>query len=169
MIRGVTKHRLHCILKPCLETSVKPYVQYAVELGVNGGVHLNGALGRLIWPVSEGFHSRSADPYQGQLQIMKVIFRDYRANPVICRPTSGAVPRPMGDANATCLAGLSWCGWGRLRSSKVIGVVDKVSRPTCRSVGLLTGRVYLTGTSMTLVRGDPWVPMSLKVVAITQD
>jgi hypothetical protein len=44
----------------------------------------------------------------------------------------------------------------------VAGVVDKVSGPTCSSVGLLTGQVHLTGTSRTLVSGDPWVPMSLK-------
>jgi hypothetical protein len=45
-------------------------------------------------------------------------------------------------------------------SSKVAGIVDKVSGPTCRSVGLLAGWVHLTGTSGTLVDGDPWVPMS---------
>jgi hypothetical protein len=28
---------------------VKPYVNYAVELGVNGEVPFNGALGCLIW------------------------------------------------------------------------------------------------------------------------
>jgi hypothetical protein len=47
-------------------------------------------------------------------------------------------------------------------SSKVAGVVDKVSGPTCRSAGFLTGWVHLTGTSRTLVSGDTWVPMSLK-------
>jgi hypothetical protein len=30
--------------------SKKPYVQYVVELGVNGGIPLNGAIGYLIWP-----------------------------------------------------------------------------------------------------------------------
>jgi hypothetical protein len=40
--------------------------------------------------------------------------------------------------------------------------MDKVSGPTCRSVGLFIGRVHLTGTSRTLVGGDPWVPMSLR-------
>jgi hypothetical protein len=44
----------------------------------------------------------------------------------------------------------------------VAGVVDNVSKPTCRSVGLLTGRVHLTGTSRTLVGGGPWILMSLK-------
>jgi hypothetical protein len=39
--------------------------------------------------------------------------------------------------------------------------VDKVSRPTCTSAGLLAGRVHLAETSGTLVGGDPWVPMSL--------
>jgi hypothetical protein len=38
--------------------------------------------------------------------------------------------------------------------------MDKVSRPTCRSVELLAGRVHLTGTFRTLLGGDPWVPMS---------
>jgi hypothetical protein len=47
-------------------------------------------------------------------------------------------------------------------SSKVAGTVDKVSGPTCRSAGLLAGRLRLTGTSRTLVGGDPWVPMSHK-------
>jgi hypothetical protein len=42
--------------------------------------------------------------------------------------------------------------------------MDKVSGPTCRSVGLLTGRVHWIGTSGTLVGGDPWVPMSLRMV-----
>jgi hypothetical protein len=49
------------------------------------------------------------------------------------------------------------------RSSKVAGTADTVSRPTCRSVELLAGRVHLTGTSRTLVGGDPWVPMSHNV------
>jgi hypothetical protein len=40
--------------------------------------------------------------------------------------------------------------------------VDQVSGPTCRSAGLLSGRVHLTGTSETLVGGDPWVPMSIR-------
>jgi hypothetical protein len=40
--------------------------------------------------------------------------------------------------------------------------VDKVVRPTCRSAGLLAGQVHLTGTSRTVVGGDPWVPMPLK-------
>jgi hypothetical protein len=48
--------------------------------------------------------------------------------------------------------------------NKVAVVVDKVSGPTCRSVGLLIGWVHLTGTSRTLVGGDPWVPMSLRRV-----
>jgi hypothetical protein len=43
----------------------------------------------------------------------------------------------------------------------VVGVVDKVSGLTCRSAGLLAGRVHLTGTSGILVGGDPSVPMSL--------
>jgi hypothetical protein len=43
----------------------------------------------------------------------------------------------------------------------VVGIVDKVFGPTCRSVGLLAGRVHLTWTSRTLVGGDSWVPMSL--------
>jgi hypothetical protein len=38
--------------------------------------------------------------------------------------------------------------------------MDKVSGTTCRSAELLAGRVHLTGTSRTLVGGDPWVPMS---------
>jgi hypothetical protein len=42
--------------------------------------------------------------------------------------------------------------------------LDKVFGTTCRSTGLLAGRVYLTGTSGTLVGGDPWVPMSLTLV-----
>jgi hypothetical protein len=40
--------------------------------------------------------------------------------------------------------------------------VDKVSGPTCRLGGLLEGRVHLSGTSGTLVGGDPWVPISHK-------
>jgi hypothetical protein len=37
--------------------------------------------------------------------------------------------------------------------------VDKVSGRTCRSAGLLAGRVHLLGTSGTLIGGDPCVPM----------
>jgi hypothetical protein len=40
--------------------------------------------------------------------------------------------------------------------------VDKVLGPTCRLAGLLAGRVHLTGTTGTLVGGDPWVSMSHK-------
>jgi hypothetical protein len=47
-----------------------------------------------------------------------------------------------------------------MRSSKVVGVADKASGPTCRSAGLLAGRVHLTGTFGTLVGGDPWVATS---------
>jgi hypothetical protein len=50
-----------------------------------------------------------------------------------------------------------------IRLSKVAGVLDKISGPSCRSVGLLAGRVHLTGTSGTLPgRWGPWVPSSLK-------
>jgi hypothetical protein len=35
-------------------------------------------------------------------------------------------------------------------------------RPTDRSVGLLVGRTHLSGTAVSLVGGDPGVPMSLK-------
>jgi hypothetical protein len=41
------------------------------------------------------------------------------------------------------------------------GVEDKVSGPTCRSAGLMAGWINLTGTSGTLVGGNPWVPISL--------
>jgi hypothetical protein len=43
--------------------------------------------------------------------------------------------------------------------------VNKVSEPTCKSAGLLAGRVHLTGTSGTLAGGDPWVPMSHRVIS----
>jgi hypothetical protein len=52
-----------------------------------------------------------------------------------------------------------------IRSSKVFlghWVADKVTGPNCRSAGLLAGRVHLTGTSGTLVGGNPWIPMSVK-------
>jgi hypothetical protein len=49
-----------------------------------------------------------------------------------------------------------------MRSSEVAWVVGKVFGPTCRSAGLLAGRVHLTGTFGTLVGGDLCVPMSLK-------
>jgi hypothetical protein len=32
--------------------------------------------------------------------------------------------------------------------------------PTVRSAGLLVGRTHLSGTAVSLVGGDPWVPMS---------
>jgi hypothetical protein len=47
-------------------------------------------------------------------------------------------------------------------SSLVVGVVNKVFGPTCRSVGLLAGQVHLIGTFGTLASGDPLVAMSLK-------
>jgi hypothetical protein len=47
-------------------------------------------------------------------------------------------------------------------SSKVAGILDKVSGPTRRSAGLLTGWVHLVGTSRTLVAGDLWVPVDGK-------
>jgi hypothetical protein len=50
----------------------------------------NGALGRLIWPVGLGFHSRSVDPHRGRLHIRKASFRDYREDPAILGPTGGA-------------------------------------------------------------------------------
>jgi hypothetical protein len=43
-------------------------------------------------------------------------------------------------------------------ASKVVGIVDNVFGPTCRSVGLLVGRVHLTGTSGTLVVGTHGYP-----------
>jgi hypothetical protein len=73
-----------------------------------------------------------------------------------------ALHRDLGEACATSSAGLPESGSGRPRSSKVVGIVDKVSGPTCRSAGLLAGQVHLIGTFVTLVGGDPWVPMSLK-------
>jgi hypothetical protein len=48
---------------------------------------------------------------------------------------------------------LSSCPWAHMSGR---------GGPTDRSVSLLLGRVHLTGTSGTLVGGDPWVPMSHK-------
>jgi hypothetical protein len=48
-----------------------------------------------------------------------------------------------------------------LESSKVAGVIDKVFDPTCKSTGLLAGRVLLIGTFGILVDGDPLVPKYL--------
>jgi hypothetical protein len=88
---------------------------------------------------------------------MKVSFRDYREDPTIFGLTSGAESRSREKACATSSTGLPESGWRRPRSFKIIGVVDKVSGPTCWSTGLLTCRVHL-------VSGDPWVPMSLIVL-----
>jgi hypothetical protein len=71
--------------------------------------------------------------------------------------------RSRGETCVSSPASLPKSGWGRLWSSKVARIVDKVFEPTCKSAGLLAGRVHLTGTSGTLVGGDPWVPMSLKI------
>jgi hypothetical protein len=73
-----------------------------------------------------------------------------------------ALHHDLGRSLRHKLGGSSESGSGRPRSSKVAGIVGKVSGSTCRSAGLLAGRVHLIGTSWTLVRGDPWVPMSLK-------
>jgi hypothetical protein len=81
---------------------------------------------------------------------------------VIHGPTGGTAPQSRGEACSTSPTDLPEFGRGRPRCSKVVGVVDKVSGPTYSSAGLLAGRVHLTGTSRTLVGGDPWVPMSLK-------
>jgi hypothetical protein len=81
--------------------------------------------------------------------------------PAFDGPTGGVEPRPGGESCATSSADPLGSGKGLLESSKVTGVVDKIFGPTCRSAGLLTGQVHLTGTSSTLVGGDPWVPMSL--------
>jgi hypothetical protein len=43
---GERHNGLDCFRPP----ESKPYVQYVVELVVNGEVPLNGAQGRLIWP-----------------------------------------------------------------------------------------------------------------------
>jgi hypothetical protein len=92
----------------------------------------------------------------------KVSFLDYRKDHVILGPTGGAATVIQGESCSTSPAGLPRSGSGRPRPSKVAGIVDKVSGPTCRSAGLLASRVHLTGTSGTLVGGDPWVPMSHK-------
>jgi hypothetical protein len=91
-----------------------------------------------------------------------VTFRNYREDPAILGPTGGAATMIWGEACSSSPAGLLRSVQGRPGSSKVDGIVDKVSGPTCRSAGLLAGRVHLTGTSETLVGGDPWVPMSHK-------
>jgi hypothetical protein len=39
-----------------------------------------------------GFHLRLMDPHRGRLQIRKASFRDYREDPAILGPTSGAAP-----------------------------------------------------------------------------
>jgi hypothetical protein len=103
------------------------------------GSPLEWSSSRLIWPAGEGFHSRSVDPHWGQLQIRKVSFRDYRKDPAILRPTGGAAPWSRGETCATSPAGLPEFGWGRPRSSKVVGIVDKVSGHICKSAGLLAG------------------------------
>jgi hypothetical protein len=42
------------------------------------------------------------------------------------------------------------------------GLPTRSVGPTDRSVGLLVGRAYLSGTAVSLVGGDPGVPMSHK-------
>jgi hypothetical protein len=101
-------------------------------------------------------------PPRGQLQIRKATSLDYRVNPAICRATSGAKPRTSSSPCALTLADAPGSGYGLPGSSLVVGVVDKVFRDTCRSVGLLAGRVHLARTSRTLTSGDIWVPMYLK-------
>jgi hypothetical protein len=49
---------------------------------------------------------------------------------------------------------LSSCPWAHMSGR---------AGPTDRSAGLLAGQAYLSGTTETLVGGDPWVPMSLSV------
>jgi hypothetical protein len=101
------------------------------------------------------------DPHRGRLQVRKASFRDYREDSVILGPTGGAAPRSRGKLAPQArhvFRSLDKVVRSLPRSS---GIVDKVSGPTCRSARLLAGRVHLTGTSGTLVGGDPWVPMSL--------
>jgi hypothetical protein len=43
-----------------------------------------------------------------------------------------------------------------------LGPHVRSSRPTDRSAGLLVGRTHLSGTTVSLVGGDPGVPMSHK-------
>jgi hypothetical protein len=42
------------------------------------------------------------------------------------------------------------------------GIPTRSVRPTDRSTGLLVGRTHLSGTVVSLVGGDPGVPMSYK-------
>jgi hypothetical protein len=44
-----------------------------------------------------------------------------------------------------------------------LGPHIRLGGPTDRSMGLLAGRARLSGTTETLVGGDPWVPMFLKL------
>jgi hypothetical protein len=103
------------------------------------------------------------DPHQGRFQIRKVSFCDYRGDPTILEPSGGTATAIYGRSlrhKPDRSSGV----WIRLSVvSKIAGIVDKVIGPTCRSTRLLAGRVHLTGTSGTLVSGDPWVPMYLNI------
>ena len=87
-------------------------------------------------------------PVSGTVTIWKIILADYKEYPEILRLTSGATPRPT-----ACLA--------RQVLQRSSGMRIRSSGSTCRSAGHLTGQTNSSGTSGTLVGGDPWVPMSL--------
>jgi hypothetical protein len=61
---------------------VKPYVQYAVGLCVNGGVPSNGALSRLIWPTARA-------SIRGRWTLIGVGYKLGRSSSVI----TGRIPR----------------------------------------------------------------------------
>jgi hypothetical protein len=50
--------------------------------------------------------------------------------------------------------------WKVFRRSR--GLPTRLIGPTHRSAGLLVGRTHLSGTAVSLVGGDPGVPMSHK-------
>jgi hypothetical protein len=65
-----------------------------------------------------------------------------------------AYPSCLNPSGLPCLA--------RLDVFSSLGPHVRSGRPTDRSAGLLVGWTYLSGTAMSLVGGDPGVPMSHK-------
>jgi hypothetical protein len=70
--------------------------------------------------------------------------------PSLRRNSEGRIPRVTNQEKDGEIRGINL----------LVGLPTRSVGPTDRSAGLLVGRTHLSGTAMSLVGGDPGVPMS---------
>jgi hypothetical protein len=128
------------------------------------------ALASGVWPCPPytGRWTRSANPESRSVTTGKPIYGKLQHNPIIfdcleAQLTSSALSCTPSypTESEKVFWGIFWRSCGP--PTRSVRPTVRSGKPTDRSVGLLVGRSHLSGMTVSLVGGDPGVPMSHKL------